>query len=119
VISKIQLSELSRCGCESLKLFFMAIIAEDGVVPGAVIAIQTFGDYGILNRGRRPKQPNTALTISPPNYRACPTQPMTKANPTTGFMLTWSIQRHPPLDFKAIWEVERIGSVFLPGRGIL
>lgn len=39
------LSELSRCAWDSLKLFFQAIVPEEDAVPGAVIAIQTFGDF--------------------------------------------------------------------------
>ena len=39
------LSGLSRCGWESLKLFLQETVPEEGAVPGAVIAIQTFGDF--------------------------------------------------------------------------
>ena len=39
------LSDLSRCGWESLKEFFKETVPENGAVPGAVIAIQTFGDF--------------------------------------------------------------------------
>jgi hypothetical protein len=39
------LSELSRCAWDSLKVFFQAIIPEEDAVPGAIIAIQTFGDF--------------------------------------------------------------------------
>jgi hypothetical protein len=39
------LSYLSRCGWESLKEFFKETVPENGAVPGAVIAIQTFGDF--------------------------------------------------------------------------
>jgi hypothetical protein len=39
------LSGLSRCGWETLKLFFQDTFTEDGAVPGAVVAIQTFGDF--------------------------------------------------------------------------
>ena len=39
------LSGLSRCGWESLKVFFQGGFHEGGAVPGAVIAIQTFGDF--------------------------------------------------------------------------
>ncbi|MCG6533849.1 MAG: transposase zinc-binding domain-containing protein [Syntrophales bacterium LBB04] len=39
------LSELSRCGWESLKVFFQSIIPEENAIPGAVIAIQTFRDF--------------------------------------------------------------------------
>ncbi|MBN2034679.1 MAG: transposase, partial [Deltaproteobacteria bacterium] len=39
------LSGLSRCGWESLKLFFQGSFPEEGAVPGAVIAIQSFGDF--------------------------------------------------------------------------
>jgi len=47
------LSELSRCGWESLKAFFQEAVpvedpvlrGEEDAVPGAVIAIQSFGDF--------------------------------------------------------------------------
>ena len=39
------LSGLSRCGWESLKLFFQEAVPEEGAVPRAVVAIQTFGDF--------------------------------------------------------------------------
>jgi len=39
------LSELSRCAWDALKVFFPTIISEEDAVPGAVIAIQTFGDF--------------------------------------------------------------------------
>ena len=39
------LSDLSRCGWESLKEFFTAVVPEKDSVPGAVIAVQTFGDF--------------------------------------------------------------------------
>ena len=39
------LSDLSRCGWESLKVFFQASVPEDDAVPGAVVAIQSFGDF--------------------------------------------------------------------------
>ena len=39
------LSDLSRCGWESLKEFFKETVPENSAVPGAVIAIQTFGDF--------------------------------------------------------------------------
>ena len=39
------LSELSRCGWESLKAFFQEAMPQEGAVPGAVIAIQSFGDF--------------------------------------------------------------------------
>ena len=35
------LSDLSRCGWESLKEFFKETVPENAAVPGAVIAIQT------------------------------------------------------------------------------
>ena len=38
------LSELSRCGWESLKAFFQEAVPQEDAVPGAVIAIQSFGD---------------------------------------------------------------------------
>ena len=39
------LSDLSRCGWESLKVFFQGTIPEDDAVPGAAIAIQSFRDF--------------------------------------------------------------------------
>jgi hypothetical protein len=39
------LSGLSRCGWDSLKVFFETMIPVRSAVPGAVIAIQTFGDF--------------------------------------------------------------------------
>jgi len=39
------LSDLSRCGWESLKVFFQETVPEDDAAPGAVIAIQSFGDF--------------------------------------------------------------------------
>lgn len=39
------LSGLSRCGWESLKLFFQEAVPGGDAVPGAVVAIQTFGDF--------------------------------------------------------------------------
>ena len=47
------LSDLSRCGWESLKAFFQETLpvedpvlgGEEDTVPGAVIAIQSFGDF--------------------------------------------------------------------------
>jgi hypothetical protein len=39
------LSGLSRCGWETLKVFSREASTENGSVPGAVVAIQTFGDF--------------------------------------------------------------------------
>jgi hypothetical protein len=39
------LSDLSRCAWETLKEFFQNAVPEEGAVPGAVIAIHTFGDF--------------------------------------------------------------------------
>jgi len=39
------LSDLSRCGWESLKEVYKETVPENGGVPGSVIAIQTFGDF--------------------------------------------------------------------------
>ncbi|MFC1816706.1 transposase, partial [Thermodesulfobacteriota bacterium] len=39
------LSELSRCGWESLKLYLKKAVKGKKAVPGAVIAIQSFGDF--------------------------------------------------------------------------
>ena len=39
------LSDLSRCGWEALKEFFQETMPEEDVVPGAVVAIQSFGDF--------------------------------------------------------------------------
>ena len=43
------LTDLSRCGWESLKVFFQEAVPEENAVPGAVIAIQSFGDFLGLN----------------------------------------------------------------------
>jgi hypothetical protein len=42
------LSELSRCAWDALRVFFQTIVPEEDPVPGAVIAIQTFGWNGWL-----------------------------------------------------------------------
>jgi len=39
------LSDLSRCGWKSLKESFKETVSENGGVPGAAIAMQTFGDF--------------------------------------------------------------------------
>jgi hypothetical protein len=39
------LADLSRCAWESLKAFLRDAVPEDDPVPGAVIAVQTFGDF--------------------------------------------------------------------------
>jgi hypothetical protein len=39
------LSDLSRCAWETLKEFFQEAVAEEDAVPGAVIAIHSFGDF--------------------------------------------------------------------------
>ncbi len=39
------LADLSRCAWESLKVFIQDAVPEDNPIPGAVIAIQTFGDF--------------------------------------------------------------------------
>jgi len=39
------LSDLSRCAWETLKSFYQTVAANENAVPGAVIAIQTFGDF--------------------------------------------------------------------------
>lgn len=47
------LSDLSRYAWESLKLFLQEAVPEKNPIPGAVIAIQTFGDSpNISNRNR-------------------------------------------------------------------
>jgi len=38
------LHELSRCAWESLKAFTQDVVPEKAPLPGAIIAIQTFGD---------------------------------------------------------------------------
>ncbi|MBU4121804.1 MAG: transposase, partial [Proteobacteria bacterium] len=38
------LADLSRCAWESLKVFLQEAVPEKDPVPGAVIAVQTFGD---------------------------------------------------------------------------
>jgi hypothetical protein len=39
------LSELSRCAWETLKLYLKSFVPSKDAMPGAVIAIQTFGDF--------------------------------------------------------------------------
>jgi hypothetical protein len=39
------LSDLSRCGWEALKAFYTTGVRDSKAVPGAVVAIQTFGDF--------------------------------------------------------------------------
>ena len=39
------LSDLSGCAWESLKVFLQAPVPERNPIPGAVIAIETFGDF--------------------------------------------------------------------------
>jgi hypothetical protein len=39
------MNELSRCAWETLKVFFQETVPEEDAVPGAVIAIQSFGDF--------------------------------------------------------------------------
>jgi len=39
------LADLSRCAWESLKAFLQEAIPENDPIPGAVIAVQTFGDF--------------------------------------------------------------------------
>jgi hypothetical protein len=39
------LSNLSRCGWEALKAFYTTGVRDSKAVPGAVVAIQTFGDF--------------------------------------------------------------------------
>lgn len=39
------LSDLSRCGWDTLKAFFKEAVPEQDAVPGATIAIQSFGDF--------------------------------------------------------------------------
>lgn len=39
------LFELSRCGWEALKLYSKKVVKGKKAVPGAVVAIQTFGDF--------------------------------------------------------------------------
>jgi len=38
------LADLSRCAWESLKVFMQQAVPEKEPIPGAIIAIQTFGD---------------------------------------------------------------------------
>jgi hypothetical protein len=39
------LSDLSRCGWEALKLYYKKAVKGQKAVPGAVVAIQSFGDF--------------------------------------------------------------------------
>jgi len=38
------LADLSRCAWESLKVFLQEAVPQKNPIPGAVIAVQTFGD---------------------------------------------------------------------------
>jgi hypothetical protein len=42
------LSKLARCGWETVRDFLQAAVGRDDAVPGAVVAIQTFGNLGDL-----------------------------------------------------------------------
>jgi len=42
------LTDPSRCPWESLKIFIQEAVPEKNPIPGAVIAIQTFGDFSEL-----------------------------------------------------------------------
>jgi hypothetical protein len=44
-VSNPFLADLSRCAWESLKVFLQEAVPERNTIPGAVIAIQTFGDF--------------------------------------------------------------------------
>jgi hypothetical protein len=39
------LADLSRCAWESLKIFLQEAVSENDPIPGAVIAMQTFGNF--------------------------------------------------------------------------
>ncbi len=39
------LSDFSRCGWEALKAFYTAVTWDQKALPGAGVAIQTFGDF--------------------------------------------------------------------------
>jgi len=43
------LADLSRCAWESLKVFLQHSVPENDPIPGAVIAMQTFGDFLGIN----------------------------------------------------------------------
>ena len=43
------LADLSRCAGESLKVFLQEAVPENDPIPGAVIAMQTFGDFLVFN----------------------------------------------------------------------
>ncbi len=43
------LSELSRCAWEALRVFFQEAVPQGDGAPGAVIAIQTFGDFLVFH----------------------------------------------------------------------
>ena len=51
------LADLSRCAWESLKVFLQEAVPENDPIPGAVIAMQTFGDFGDTMRHHVPKIP--------------------------------------------------------------
>ena len=44
-MAKYLVSDLSRCGWGLLKVFFQRAVPEKKAMPGAVIAIQSFGDF--------------------------------------------------------------------------
>jgi len=46
------LSELSRCAWDSLEVFLLSFPPKQETAPGAVIAIQTFGDFLLLRKGK-------------------------------------------------------------------
>ena len=75
------LSDLSRCGWDSLKAFFQEAVSEEGAVPGAVIAIQSFGlrlvDLRLGERLSRvqfpsPRSQHGWLFLWPRHVPACP-----------------------------------------------
>jgi len=57
------LSDLSRCGWESLKEFFKETVPEKGAVPGAVM-VRYYGFYSNVSRGKRKKGDSDELIPS-------------------------------------------------------
>jgi len=49
------LADLSHCAWESLKVFLQDAVDENNSIPGAVIAMQNFGDFGDMMPHRVPK----------------------------------------------------------------
>ena len=51
-VVSLSISELSRCAWDSLEVFLLSFPPKQETAPGAVIAIQTFGDFLLLRKGK-------------------------------------------------------------------